>query len=475
MIPDEVNIHDGYNQIAPNATTVQQIIYGGDRFAERILDSKSRPLTLVVLGAGVDATLGLPTSATLIPRIVEYLDTDEGRQIDAILRKAIGRVRFHFDSFVTQSIDRMAKDLDKELVNICQGISAELRSNTSLTEDQHKLGRLIVILFGKILGIKDGATIDAETESLIEEVFGTSVRDEHIIDFSRINYTDTFKSIIVEILQKSMREADNPVLRHVYRNILDIEQLLSQYFYGFFTGQSGHIRNYLYISWMLWAYLVHAQQTITAALQDSIPTGIYARLGGQDCQLLSFNYTTFARSCSGSALYFHGSLSEYVDVENKNDLSVGDLQTLDLIQFFQNQLVRSVSLDGEHRSIPIPSFLPPLKLQPVISRRYIDTWYRASQMMYRADHIVILGCSLASADSFFCEALRANRTARITVIDKDTDTVARRLCRILHLPPEGYSLQTVDSQEHRIYDNRIRLIRSDLTEVNLSDWLAPEG
>ena len=60
------------------------------------------------------------------------------------------------------------------------------------------------------------------------------------------------------------------------------------------------------------------------------------------------------------------------------------------------------------------------------------------------------------------------------LVPASLETAARHLpplYRHLHLPPEGYSLQTVNGQEHRIYDNRIHLIRSDLTEVDISGWL----
>lgn len=95
MNDTNIDVQNGYNQIAPNATNQIQNFYGFD-FAEKLLKTKECPLTLVVLGAGVDATLGLPTSSSLVPRIVEYLESDEGKAVDAALRKAIGNVRFHF-------------------------------------------------------------------------------------------------------------------------------------------------------------------------------------------------------------------------------------------------------------------------------------------------------------------------------------------------------------------------------------------
>lgn len=465
------------SQVAPNATTQNQI-FVGDQFAKTVLGTKEHPLTLVVLGAGADATLGLPTSATLIPRIVEYLETEEGKAVDASLRKAIGNVRFHFDKFVNNAIDSLAKDLDKELITICRNITGELEHNESLTEDQRKLGSLIVRLFKKIIDIKCGASIDAETERLIEEVLGTTVKDDTIIDFSHINYTDTFKAIVVEILQKSMYEAENPILRHVYRNILDIEQLLSRYFYGFYTARISYVRDYLYISWILWAYLVHEEQQLAwqPSTQEHKPS-LYAQLKEissllqeSTCQLITFNYTSYASQCSSTALYFHGSLTEYVDVENKNDFKIDNIHDLDLVSFFKEQLAQEISFDPDRKSIPIPSFLPPLKLQTIISRHYIDIWYQASQMLLRANRIVILGYSFSSTDHFFCEYLRDNHDAQIVIIDKNIEAVSHNVCNILQLSPTHYSRQILDGMELRRYANRVTIVCADLAEVDMEKF-----
>lgn len=80
MADASFDINNGANQIAPNAMTQNQYFYG-EEFARKILGSKDKPLSLVVLGAGVDATIGLPTSADLIPRIVDFLETDEGKTL----------------------------------------------------------------------------------------------------------------------------------------------------------------------------------------------------------------------------------------------------------------------------------------------------------------------------------------------------------------------------------------------------------
>lgn len=470
---NQIDVNGGTNQVASNVS-LQQQVFLGDQFAKQLLNSKDTPLTLVVLGAGADATIGLPTSSNLIPRIVSFLETDEGKQLDAILRKTIGSVRFHFDRFVSNAIDRLAKDLDKELVTICRSISDELSSNQSLDEQQRKMGDLIVRLFRKIINVKTGASIDEETEALIGEVFNTVVKDDSIIDFNHLNYTETFKSLIIEILQRSMHESGNPILRHVYRNILDIEQLLTQYFYGFYTDRTSYMRDYLYISWILWAYLVSEEQRIAREAVESTNVtkpNLYSQLQAKPCQLLTFNYTSSARRAFADVLYFHGSLMEYVDVENKNEFDLTDLDTLDLQDFFQHRLAEELSFDPNRRAIPIPSFMPPLKLQPLLSKRYIDTWYKASQLTMRANRILILGYSFSSSEAYFYDLLRANRSAEIVIIDKNIDTVSRNLCNILQLLPNRYTRQVIGGHEHRHYDNRITIIGADLAEIDLAEWM----
>lgn len=471
-MPDSNNFYGGSNTVLPNATMQQQIFYG-DQFAKKMLEATDHPLTLVLLGAGVDATKGFPSSAGLIPRIVDYLETEEGKAVDAALRKAIGRVYFHFDKFVSNTIDRLAKDLDRELVNICHDITEELKTNSSLTADQRKMGQLIERLFRKIINIKTGAAIDQETGELISEVLGTEIKDEFIVDFSRLTYTETFNKIIVELLQRSMHDAGHPILRHVYKNVLDVEQLLSQYFYGFYTGQTSTIRDYLYISWMLWACLVHSEQQM--ALQPAeagAHPDIYAQLRGKDCQLLNFNYTTYARQCSDTALYYYGSVMEYVDVEHKNEISLGDIHAIDLPAFFKDRLSAEISFDADHKTIPIPSFLPPLKLQTVISHHYLSTWYHASQLLLRATKIVILGYSFSGTESFLSDILRDSHAARIVVIDQDIDTVARNVCRILQLDASRYTRVMDQGVEQRIYAaNRLTLVKSDLGTVDVGKWV----
>ena len=270
------NIYGGNNQILPNATHAEQHFYGNE-FAEKMLAKEGET------GA---------SSSDDEQRLSIYINNVERRRgYITMLRSCTS-----------------AKEVGEVVVAMRQQettFTDELANNASLDESQRKLGMLIVRLFKKVLDFKKGAEIDAETMNLIEEVFDTVVKDDSIIDMSHLNYTDTFKHIIVEILQKSIHESNNPILRHIYKNMLDIEQLLSQYFYGFYTGQTNNRRDYLYISWILWAYLVSEEQRKSQEdmeVTKETKHTIYAQLEGKDCQVITFNYTSYASQASPTAL-----------------------------------------------------------------------------------------------------------------------------------------------------------------------------
>ena len=75
---------------------------------------------------------------------------------------------------------------------------------------------------GKLLSMREGTIIDEDTQELIREVLGEEVliNDDSIVDFKKLVFTDTFKSILRTILQRSLSNSSHPILRHVYHNIL---------------------------------------------------------------------------------------------------------------------------------------------------------------------------------------------------------------------------------------------------------------
>lgn len=468
MAETNIDINGGHSQVNPAATQAVQNNYYGTPVP---LHEEATARMVVVLGAGVDTAAGFPNPCSLVPKITEWLETDEGKAVDAALRKLLKGLRFSYAKFVDNAIERLAHDLDRERETICSRVTRELEQNDHLDEGQRKMGQLIVRLFHKITEVKDGAAIDEETEELIREVTGIDPTEETIIDFSHVNYTKTFEDIVKYILQTSLHDTENPILRHVYSNLLDIGQLLARYFYGFFTNRQSLVKTYLYIAWTLWAYLVHEEQAVAAGSQsDSVP--VYGLLSGRvQVQVVTFNHTTLAAAASPSSIYFNGDLTHYVDVENKNDLQVDDLLSLDLPAFFADRLAGELSLEGDRLAVPIPSFMPPLKLKPVITGRYVTTWYRTAEAIHRASRILILGHTLHGGDAFFNDMLRANRHAEIIVVGRDLAAACSDVCLTLQLSPTRYTQITVQGHPARKYDNRVTIIATDLHALDLTDWL----
>lgn len=469
MAETNIDINGGHSQVNPAATQAVQNNYYGTPVP---LHEEAAARTMVVLGAGVDTAAGFSNPCSLVPKITEWLETDEGKAVDAALRKLLKGLRFSYAKFVDNAIERLAHDLDRERETICSRVTRELEQNDRLDEGQRKMGLLIVRLFHKITEVKDGAAIDEETEELIREVTGIDPAEETIIDFSHVNYTKTFEDIVKYILQTSLHDTENPILRHVYTNLLDIGQLLAQHFYGFFTNKPSEIKTYLYIAWTLWAYLVHEEQTVVSdtGIEDSLP--IYGHLNGKEqVQVITFNYTTLAANASPSTIYFNGNLTDYVDIENKNDLQVDDIHAIDLVRFFQDRLSEELSLEGDRLAIPIPSFMPPLKLKPVISGKYVTTWYRTAEVLAHAERILILGHSLHGGDAFFNDMLRANRKAEIIIIDRDLETACKDVCTTFQQPINRYTFFTVQGHQARKYDNRITVIGASLEKIDLNEWL----
>jgi len=181
-------------------------------------------MTVVVLGAGVDATegVGMPLTNELIPQINEFIKTEEGKKIEQKLRSMIPSLRFHFDKFIKNTIDRIAQDFSREVTSIRENVQRELVSNSDLSEEDQKMGRLIVAIMDKVSSLQTGAILDENTAQLIEEVLGQEVRvdDEAIVDFSKLVYTDTFKNVMRQIMERSLSHPNNVILKHVYNNLL---------------------------------------------------------------------------------------------------------------------------------------------------------------------------------------------------------------------------------------------------------------
>lgn len=429
----------------------------------------------IVLGAGVDANIGMPLTSEIIPQIAEYAKTTEGHELDSQLRAVLPRLMFRFEDFVKKTIDRFADEFNREIGLIKEHISQELNNNNNLTIEERRLGELIKALMDKLLIMRDGTAIDDDMQNLIREVLGEEfdMTDDSLIDFSRIEFTETFKTVLRIILQKSLNNSSHPILRHVYRNLLDIEQLLLKYFIGFYTGHEGYMKTYIYITWMLWGYLVSKEKQLSIDIGEDFPNlPLYSQLRHQDeWKVISFNYTTFARQFAGSrVIYFHGCLTDYVDIETKisTNISEEEYRDINVVSFFENNIKPNIAFTSEQNHYTIPSFLPPLKLKPVMGKKFITDWYNASKAIEDSDTVIVVGYSFNTSDEHFNGLLRDHQDKNIFIIDKNTDIVLRNIALTLGVDSNRFTQRIIQNKQARIFNNHLTLIEADAHEINLS-------
>ena len=391
-------------------------------------------MTVIILGAGVDATdgIGMPLTNEIIPQINEFIKTDEGKNIDDKMRSMLPNLRFHFDKFIKDTIDRIAQDFGKEITTISRNIKEELNTNATLTDKDRKMGKLIVAILTKVNSLQEGAILDEETALLIEELFGQGiVGDETIVDFNKLVYTDTFKTVMRQIMEQSMSQPNNVILKHVYRNLLDIEDILVKYFIGFYTGNIPYIKTYIYISWMLWCFMKVKEKEIFDSYGDNISKDlpVYSKIPA-DWKVITFNYSSFAYFFNrNNSLYFHGNLFKYIDIQNKTEISIGenDYKSMSIDNFLKDQIMPNLSFNDNSLKYTIPMFLPPMKIKPVLSHSYIKIWFESEKVIKDAEKIIIIGFSFNHSDEYINGILRDCKNKNIFIIDAEIERVLTAL------------------------------------------------
>ena len=391
-------------------------------------------MTVIILGAGVDATdgIGMPLTNEIIPQINEFINTEEGKNIDNELRSRLPNLRFHFDKFIKDTIDRIAQDFGQETRTISRNIQQELETNDALTDNDRKMGTLIVAILAKVNSLQEGAILDKETAQLIEELFGQGiVGDETIVDFNKLVYTDTFKTVMRQIMEQSMSQPNNVILKHVYHNLLDIEDILVKYFIGFYTGTISNIKTYIYISWMLWCFMKVKEKEIFDSYGDNISKDlpVYSKIPA-DWKVITFNYSSFAYFFNrNNSLYFHGNLFKYIDIQNKTEISIGenDYKSMSIDNFLKDQIMPNLSFNDNSLKYTIPMFLPPMKIKPVLSHSYIKIWFESEKVIKDAEKIIIIGFSFNHSDEYINGILRDCKNKNIFIIDAEIERVLTAL------------------------------------------------
>lgn len=423
-------------------------------------------MTTIIIGAGVDKSegLNLPLATELIPQISKFLKDDPvGIEVEAAIRGSLKGLRFSYETFIKQAIEKMASGFHTEIATIKAGIVSELQSG-QLTDSQNKVGNLVFKLLDKIEGLKNNAKLDEETAEMIRSFIpGIAIEDENLVELEKLTFSGTFNLVMQHVFKQSLEDPNHPILKLVYKNFMDLENLMMKYFFGFYTNQDSDIRNYLYVAWTLWAYLKHKESEVNLEpnrypFYSAIPV---------DWNIITFNYTKFGRTVNPNTVYFHGSLQRFIRLDNRTLLDIDNYENLNLAQFIIEKVRPNLHFDSKHKKFVIPDIIPPIKLKPVLSNQYIDIWYKGKKMIDESSTLIIAGYSFNYADEHFNDIIRKNREKRILIIDPNIDFIINNLKPITNAGPEDYSENSVQEKPSKQSGN-LTLIKARANEISLS-------
>lgn len=424
--------------------------------------------TVIICGAGVDKSDGInmPLGVELVPHIRDFLKTDDGQAIDKALRDVLPNLRFSYDKFVKSAVDKLSNEFRSQVTVIVERINIQIEKDDTNEQDR-RMGKLIVALLTKIQRLQDDVRLDEKTAELITEVFqgDVSIEDENIIDLPKLSFTDVFNTVMRRIFERSLDEPHHPILQHVRGNLMDFEKLLMDNFIGFYTESESQMKNYMYLSWTLWAYLKYRESKVNGGA-DKIP--FYGAVPA-DWRMITLNYTAFARKRTATepALYFHGDLSSFVRMRDRQQMSIDGYGNLNMLGFIKDIIGANTSFDkGKRATCVVPSIIPPLKMKPVLSNTFIETWFRCKEAISEARRIVIVGYSFNYADEHFNDLIRCHKNKPIVVVDPYAEAVRENLMNIFSHRPDDYVCSKVQGKDCFAKDD-LRIIKAKATEL---DW-----
>ncbi len=428
--------------------------------------------TLFILGAGVEKTEGInfPLAAQLLPEIVAFSESDEGKTFDEALRKSLPQLRFNLKSFIKSAVDNFNETTTAEIIEIIERLEPLIKQSGPSS----KKALLLKKLLERVNSIKEGGKIDDATYNLIKEVLGEGVieeiGDESIISFKKLDFTDSFKVVIRHILKESVSNPADPVGNILGSKILDFEKILIDTFLGFYLEKNTEIKKYLYVSWMLWAYLTYRNNKVNDDyIFEDLP--FYTNLAKiQNIKVITFNYTSFLedafKSNSDSLLYFHGYLKEYIRLDNRDFFQISDSELSDPLTFFENNI--SATIDFGAGVYLIPGIIPPLRLKPVLSQEFIERWHQASEWIKSAERIVVIGYSFAYADEHFNDLIRKNSDKEIIIINPNAEFLRSQICRLLGKSESDFTSTKWQGVFSMYQSRKIKVISAKADEIDLS-------
>jgi hypothetical protein len=432
---------------------------------------------LLILGAGADRTTGIdfPLANTLLADVTRYLD-GPGKPVDEALRAMLPGMRFSFNSMIARAVDKIATREPYEQKAMVQRVQEAITNLPPDKETERKHGELIIRLFNKLATIAEHSQLDKETEDLIREVFPKDADDlidsDSILDIHKLSLSDTFKTVLKRTLKMGLSSDRHEVAAALGADMLNIETLLIEKFLGFYNDRPTDIKNYLYISWALWAFLVTRQKEVLAAHGDN-PLPFYGKVPST-VRAVTLNYTSFLQQHLGDeqTVYFHGGLAEYVRMDTRDLLPIENILDSDPATFIREVIAPNVDVGNEdlrQQRHVIPALVPPLRLKPILSHRYVNLWSKASDWIREAKRIVVVGYSFNNADEHFNDILRVHPDRHVDIVAPEANSQAflGRMEKVFGTAATQYTKVTVNGFS-ALQAKKVRLIPAKAADIDLS-------
>jgi len=390
-----------------------------------------------VLGAGADVAYGLPTIATLMQELAAFA-RGEGHDVHNALRSKLPHLRFTFDKYASDQGNVLLERLfagDEQLIPTLRAAAGKLQKDETTAPVASMLEKMCTMAESNQLSADDLAGL----APLAGEV-GDVGEAEPLFDPGKLSLTPMPNQALRHTFQQALirgadlTDAERDAMEFFVVATSNIEQLLSLYFMKFWIGTAADRKTFLHLVWMLWAYLRVKSVKMTKRTRS-----IYARLPALGGDTITFNYTAFFTSVMVPRVkFFHGRLDEYLRADDRqlmrNDPALAAATDVEGVAEF----ITSLRLDVDAvPAIDIPAIVPPTAFKPVMTRSQLRTWIEVDDLLQRADQIVIVGYSFATADEHFNDLLRhANPSARIIVVNPDSLKPVQAAFRILGLTPD---------------------------------------
>ena len=172
-------------------------------------------------------------------------------------------------------------------------------------------------------------------------------------------------------------------------------------------------------------------------------------------------------------VYFHGGLSEYVRMDTRDLVDIENILKCEPAEFIASDIAPNLDVSDEvceNQKHVIPALVPPLRLKPILSHKYIELWHKASQWVHNAQKIVIVGYSFNNADEHFNDIIRVHKDKKFDIIGPQVHTGAflKRIEKVFGVPTSNLTICHVQDKPCKKAAN-IRLIACKADEINFQE------